>query len=315
MFEWNEDLETAFKRSKEKIVKLIKERLAAFDMDLVFTCLSLDYSKEGMVWILQQKTCKCPDITPTCCEEGWRLVLAGGHFCNKAERNYSPIEGEATAVAKGLQDTKYYTMGCRNLYVATDHSSLVTVLGDQSLADVENPRLARIKERTLWWQFRIIHTPGKMQLAADALSRRKSKLPANLYRLSAANSDHDEEDAIDDLQLRLTALYPDPVSERGWESDNARINSVMREDKVTVITWERLYEVVQEDPLLVKLMEVVLRGFPQSSHDVDEDLKQYHRFRPDLHVAGGVVCYKDRAIIPVTLSPRCSRLYTRPTRA
>ena len=126
-------------------------------------------------------------------------MLAGGHFCNKAERNYSPIEGEATAVAKGLQDTKYYTMGCRSLYVATDHSSLVTVLGDQSLADVENPRLARIKERTLWWQFRIIHTPGKMQLAADALSRRKSKLPANLYRLSAANSDHDEEDAIDDL--------------------------------------------------------------------------------------------------------------------
>ena len=78
----------------------------------------------------------------------------------------------------------------------------------------------------------------------------------------------------------------------------------MREDKVTVITWERLYEAVQEDPLLVKLIEVVLRGLPQSSHDVDEDLKQYHRFRHDLHVAGGVVCYKDRAIIPVTLRPQ-----------
>ena len=37
-------------------------------------------------------------------------------------------------------------------------------------------------------------------------------------------------------------------------------------------------------------MEVVLRGLPQSSHDVDEDLKQYHRFRHDLHVPGGVVC-------------------------
>ena len=33
--------------------------------------------------------------------------------------------------------------------MATDHTSLVTVLGDQSLADVDNPRLARIKERTL----------------------------------------------------------------------------------------------------------------------------------------------------------------------
>jgi hypothetical protein len=82
-----------------------------------------------------------------------------------------PIE----TVARGLHDTKYYTMGCKQLYVATDHKSLVCVLGDQSLTDVENPRLARIKERKLWWQFTIVHTPGKLQLAADALSRRKTK--------------------------------------------------------------------------------------------------------------------------------------------
>ena len=66
---------------------------------------------------------------------------------------------------------------------------------------MENPRLARIKERTLWWQLRIIHTPGKLQLAADALSRRKSKLPANLYRLSAADSDAGEDDVVADLQF------------------------------------------------------------------------------------------------------------------
>jgi hypothetical protein len=76
-------------------------------------------------------------------------VLEGGHFCNQVEQNYSPIEGKATAVARGLHDTKYYTMGCKQLYVATDHKSLVCVLGDQSLDDVENPRLARIKEKTL----------------------------------------------------------------------------------------------------------------------------------------------------------------------
>ena len=76
-------------------------------------------------------------------------MLAGGHFCTKAEKNYSPIEDEATAMARGLQDAKYYTMGCQNFHVATDHASIVKVLGDQSLADVDDPRLARIKERTL----------------------------------------------------------------------------------------------------------------------------------------------------------------------
>ena len=109
------------------------------------------------------------------------------------------------------------------------------------MADVENPRLARIKERTLWWQFKIIHTPGKLQLAADALSRRNGKLPANLYRLSATDSEVVEEDLIDDLQLRLTDLY----------DCSAKIHSVMRGDMVKVITLKRLYEAVHEDQVLV----------------------------------------------------------------
>ena len=166
--------------------------------------------------------------------------------------------------------------------MATDHDSLVTVLGDQSLTDAENPRLARIKERILWWQFKIIHTPGKLQLAADALLNRKWKLPSNLHRLSAADSDVDKKDIIDDLQLRLKDLY----------DCSAKIHSVMRGDTVKVITQEKLYEAVHEDQVLLTW------------------------FRHDLHVVGGVVCYKNRAVNPAALRPqhRCSRPYTRLTR-
>ena len=76
----------------------------------------------------------CQKISPTCCTDGLRLVLAGGAFCKPAERNYSPVEGEATAIFKGLKDTKYYTLGCKSLHVATDHQPLVvvTTLGTQS---------------------------------------------------------------------------------------------------------------------------------------------------------------------------------------
>ena len=101
-------------------------------------------------------------------------------------------------------------MGCKHLYVATDHKSLVGVLGDQSLADVQNPRLARIKERTLWWKFTIIHTPGKLQLAADVLSRRKTKLPATIYRLGANDN---EKNVADDLKTRLEPHCPAPNHE------------------------------------------------------------------------------------------------------
>ena len=51
-FQWNDDLECAFRRSKDKIAELIADGAASFDMELV-TCLSPDYSKQGMGWILQ----------------------------------------------------------------------------------------------------------------------------------------------------------------------------------------------------------------------------------------------------------------------
>ena len=62
--------------------------------------------------------------------------VSGG--CKPAERNYSPIEGEATALFKGLQDTKYYTLGCKKLCTATDKQPLVTTLAKQLSDDVSN---------------------------------------------------------------------------------------------------------------------------------------------------------------------------------
>jgi hypothetical protein len=72
-------------------------------------------------------------------------------------------------------------------------------------------------------------------------------------------------------------------------------------EEISVITLERLYKVANEDRVMVKLKEVVLRGFPQSSYDVDEELKHFHKFNHDLHVAEELVCYKDRIAIPVKL--------------
>ena len=81
----------------------------------------------------------------------------------------------------------------------------------------------------------------------------------------------------------------------------AGVHAVIRTDEIKVITWDRLYEAAQEEPLIVKLMEVVLRGFPHSIYDLDEDLRSYHKYRHELHIAGGVVCFKDRAVIPTRL--------------
>ena len=85
-----------------------------------------------------------------------------------------------------------------------------------------------------------------------------------------------------------------------WITIEAEVHAVKRTDEISAIAWDRLYEAAQEEPLMVKLMEVVLREVPQSSYDVDEELK----YRHELLIAGGVVCYKDIAIIPSRLRPQ-----------
>ena len=85
-FEWTDELEKAFVSSKAEIIRLINDGVRSFDPDLL-TCLSPDFSKVGTGWILQQKQCHCDSMIPGCCDK-WKLVLAGGSFCNKAEENY-----------------------------------------------------------------------------------------------------------------------------------------------------------------------------------------------------------------------------------
>ena len=98
--------------------------------------------------------------------------MVGSRFTLPAEGNYSPTEGEMLAVVNALQKTKYFTLGCPHLYVGTDHKPLLGLLSaDTSLEKVDNPRLVRLKEKTLGWVFTTIYNPGKQLGGTDALSR------------------------------------------------------------------------------------------------------------------------------------------------
>ena len=75
------------------------------------------------------------------------------------------------AIAWGLEQTRYFTQGCQNLVVVTDHKPLTKIFGDRTLDEIYNTRLFRLKQRTLPWRFRVEYLPGKTNLAADAASR------------------------------------------------------------------------------------------------------------------------------------------------
>ena len=57
-----------------------------------------------------------------------------------AETRYTPVEGEALAIAWALEDAKYFTLGCDSLIITTDHKPLVRILGDRALDEISNTR-------------------------------------------------------------------------------------------------------------------------------------------------------------------------------
>ena len=51
------------------------------------------------------------------------------------------MEGESLAVVWSLEQTRYFTQGCSNLIIVTDHKPLVKLLGDRALDEIKNQLL------------------------------------------------------------------------------------------------------------------------------------------------------------------------------
>ena len=58
---------------------------------------------------------------------------------------YAPIEGEAFAVARGLEQSRYFTQGCDDNVVVKDHKPLVKILDDRTIDEINNSREFRLK--------------------------------------------------------------------------------------------------------------------------------------------------------------------------
>jgi hypothetical protein len=99
---------------------------------------------------------KPPSADLNCCKTGWKVYSVGSRFCNTAEANYSPTDGEFTGLVDALEKTTYFTLGIIN---CTD------------MEKVKTPRQIRLKEKLLRWDLRVVYIPGKFLGGTDALSR------------------------------------------------------------------------------------------------------------------------------------------------
>ena len=295
-FDWTPELEAAFQHSRAAIVQEIRDGVEIFDLKRK-TCLTPDWSKQGIEYWLRQKHCECDSVIPGCCPTGWRVTLAGSRFLRDAEQRYAPIEGEALAVAWALEDTKFFTLGCKDLVVATDHKPLVKILGDRCLGDIDNMRIFRLKQRTLKWRFQIVHIPGHLIPASDATSRH----PAGAQQFD------DPAHVLAILRVDL----PDSFSVDGMllASASAGIGSL------GTVTWLRVRTATQNDNDLVQLRGMIESGFPESRDQLPENLQPYWQHRNDLYVTDGVIMKGHRILIPPVLRPRSLKYCMQPTRA
>ena len=244
----------------------------AFEKDRV-TCLSTDWSKVGIGFTLTQKYCDCPKQqdtdtwSPTCGKGHWRLVLAGSRFTKSAESRYAPIKGEALAVVYGLKQCRKFILGSPNLVVAVDHKPLTGIFNDRSLESIANPRLLRMKEKTLMYDFDIVHIEGTANLAPDATSR----YPSGAF-------------AVDDLCSRAYAI-------------------AQSESLPASVTWEDINREAAIDPVCIQLREIIESGFPISRKELPEELRVFFPLRDELFVIENVI-FKDRKmLIPKKLRP------------
>ena len=105
-----------------------------------------------------------------------RLIQAGSKSLTSAERNYAPIEQECLAAVWAIDKCRYFLLGCPNFQLITDHQPLVGIF-KKELADIENRRLQRFRERVVDYSFQVEWVAGKTHLIADALSRHPIDTP------------------------------------------------------------------------------------------------------------------------------------------
>ena len=311
-FTWTEELERAFVESKKLIVEAIKEGVKTFD-PRTKTCLATDWSKKGIGFVLLQKRCDCPDITPVCCPQGWVTVFCGSRFLTGAESRYSPVEGETLAIAWALEKAKHFILGCPEFTVATDHKPLLKLLGDRMMEDIPNPRLLLLKEKTLRYDYRIIHIPGKEQKAPDALSRVEEETEDRnastlRYLVSGIRMAATEQEIEESLELEKAATGPitatvSMVNMIATVSmvNTAEVCSVCSVGVPSVISLARVDAESAADPQLRELASLIARGTPEDREDWPESIREFFTAREKLYTMGNTVCYDGRLVIPVTL--------------
>ena len=124
-----------------------------------------DASRSGLGFALMQRD---PDAKPD--EREWHLIQCGSRTTSGAESRYAVCELEGLGISFAVEKCRHYLLGMKHFEVITDHKSLKGVFA-KCLADVQNARLRRYREKLQEYNFTVNWRAGKFNDVADCLSR------------------------------------------------------------------------------------------------------------------------------------------------
>ena len=158
------------------------------------------------------------------------------------------------------------------------------MLGDKILDEITNPRLFRLKQRTLLWCFSIYHMPGNSNYFSDATSRHPATSNDELSSITLTETL---------AAFRISETEPDEMED--MIATNSRI------DNIRAITWDIIKKATSNDDLMLQLINLIKQGFPTSNDKLPPHLRTFWDHRNNLHTNDNVVLFNNRVVVPSCL--------------
>ena len=255
-FMWEANHDVAFSKVKESLT--LSPILSFFDINKP-TRLCVDTSRLGLGFILQQKQ-----------GESWSLVQAGSRFLSDTESRYAVIELEMLAVAWAISKCRLFLEGMSHFLILTDHHPLISILNSQSLNEIENPRLQRLKARIMPFGFTAEWVKGTLNQAPDALSRNpvSNPLPQDYLAKKWATC----------AEIRAITAGGD---------ESVRIEEIRKH-----ATGDEEYQ---------QIRKFIVEGFPKHRSELPELCRRYWQVRQHLSIDDDLIVCGCRLLIPAAM--------------
>ena len=247
-------------------------------------------------------------------------MFCGSKFTTGAESRYAPIEGEAAAVVLGLEKCSHFILGLDDLLLAVDHKPLVAIFGSTSLENIPNPRLFRLKHKSLRFRFSPCHVSGKKNVVADTFSPRRDAQKHQVvnesnvdlaYSYQMGPPDWVSSPLLNGYHVNYVVDDIDGfihgVAMSNMESFNNPSSCVLANvaaQPLEAVTWNMLESSCKQCPDYQLLHSSILQGLSDDSKNWDTRLLPYYRHRHMLTTIGPVVLINERPVIPKSLRSR-----------